>query len=1850
VQTELVRFTDCVDCKFDIIMRTGRALKRTVSLFATLLLAGTPWYPAAAQSYQTSTGSPSFTAPEPVELGFVDASNGNLHLGIPLGAYSQRGTSQPEAITLEYDSSIWVQSVQGGSLQWEPFNGPGYPSFANWYYSTQVSGVNAVSSVAQQCYTDITWTDQNGTAHLFHLNENTDNEAGCPSVADAFASDSSGYHMYVGGTNSGVYAPDGTLVYTGTMTDPQGRPIISKDSNGNYMSLLNSNPETIYDTLNRPIFSGCSVCGDTPTVSTSQGTAQYSLSTATINVKTNFQQSGVVETSTQVTVIRSITLPDTARSTYYFTYDCDSTTGNAACGSPGGQTAYYGELISITLPTGGVVNYTYTTFKDAYGNMSRWVSSRSSFGYWSYTPEVLTTCSPTQVNCHQQTTVATPTGQTIYTFQLNNGAWPITTVQEDLAGNLLSTSTNTWDFSQPCASINCYGNSFVRILSQQTTIPTSGGNLKKQTQYTYDSPQYGNITAAKEWKYIPSGNSFSSVPDRATYTSYLYTGTNNINRPLSVALCSNSGSDSACPGGGSRVSQTLYAYDSYGTNGLTGITGIAQHDDSNFGVAYTTRGNPTSISHWVSGTTYLATTYTYDTTGQVLTQTDPAGNVTTNHYSDNFFTDDGNNTTPVSYTPTQPTNAYLTSVTDSVGTQTTGYYWGNGKAAIATDYNLQSIYSHYQDNLGRQTEEIDPIGWKLGTYSSATQSDIYTAVADTSPSTGCVSCQHTEALLDSWGRTASQIIVNNPIGQVNVDNTYDSAGRVLTQSHPYSGSGDPNHVFETFGYDAIDRTISTAHPDGQTTYSNYGANVVSLGGVTAQNGSAATYGYGYPQIAQDEITKQRQEWIDGFGNIIETDEPSTSTSVAATATVSIAGGSGAEWQTFNPCEPNSSCPQTVPNSGIVSLTIDGYTASANYGQNGPPPSFTSASEIASALAAVFNGDPTSPVTASASSATILLTAKGPGASGDIAFSSSATYDSQSCPPYTSCFSGPAYAVSPSSGTLSGGAGGVGSSPYYTNYTYDVAGHLTQVIQGAQTRTFQYDGLGRKIYEATPEGGTVTYSYNTTGSSLCSGDPSNVCLRTDARGVVSAYTYDHANRLTGVAYTIPTGKNIAPMTSVCTTTPNGTSANVCDYYDQGGASAFAIGRLTELTDATGSESYSHDANGRMTQLSKVIDGQTFNIGYQYLSGGDVKQITYPSGRVVQQAYNNVGQLCEIAPTASGCSDSTYYAGGFSYNAPGNLLGFTYGNGIAAQFTYSPTRTQLTSLSYTKASTTYFSLQYSYQQSSPYSPSCTAGTTADNGAIECITDTEAPGRTSSYNYDPLGRMISEKTAGSSAFPQWGLSQSYDRYGNRLSQTVTAGSGPSTSLSFSTHNQPSGYTYDASGNLTVEPLSPPNDMTYDGENRMTAFSGGGGAASYSYDGNGLRVVKSVTGGTTTVSIYSGSSVIAEYDNGAAPSAPTREYVEGPTGLLALFSGGATTYYQQDHLSVRLTTDVNGNILTQEGHFPFGEQWYESGTANKWFFTSYDRDTESGLDYALARYYDSRTGTFCSADPLAGSPDDPQSWNRYPYGRNDPIDVTDPSGKGWLSYLLTGLGFAAGLFAPEIDAFLGLGDTAGDGVAAAQAQTAADIQSGAAIPSSTPGLFYRGAASAISAGGDAAGVSGGISGLGGAALTAAAAQATDRPKKAKPCPSGPANVSDYIHAHQADADALSKQSGVPADDLLGLSGWESQWGANRFAAQGNNFFSLHGGASAPFANGSMQALRPPFASLSTFPSYIASGQSFLSQYGNALSAATSPKAFAQQLVKNHFNSGNAATGGNSNFVANTVTGIGMVTRRKGC
>ena len=177
-----------------------------------------------------------------------------------------------------------------------------------------------------------------------------------------------------------------------------------------------------------------------------------------------------------------------------------------------------------------------------------------------------------------------------------------------------------------------------------------------------------------------------------------------------------------------------------------------------------------------------------------------------------------------------------------------------------------------------------------------------------------------------------------------------------------------------------------------------------------------------------------------------------------------------------------------------------------------------------------------------------------------------------------------------------------------------------------------------------------------------------------------------------------------------------------------------------------------------------------------------------------------------------------------------------------------------------------------------------------------------------------------------------------------------------------------------------------------------------------NGLRGKQAASGGASTVYIFSGSQVIAGYENahfasrmalrdGAAPSAPTREYISSGSAAIAKIESSSTTYFLRDHPeasgSNRILTDSTGNVVTQSGHYLYGESWQTSGTTStKWLFTTYERDGESGNDYAQARAYINRPGRFNSPDLLGGDPGDPQSLNHYSYVENDPADLLDPSG----------------------------------------------------------------------------------------------------------------------------------------------------------------------------------------------------------------------------------------------------------------
>src|SRR5208283_4486186 len=191
-----------------------------------------------------------------------------------------------------------------------------------------------------------------------------------------------------------------------------------------------------------------------------------------------------------------------------------------------------------------------------------------------------------------------------------------------------------------------------------------------------------------------------------------------------------------------------------------------------------------------------------------------------------------------------------------------------------------------------------------------------------------------------------------------------------TVSHPYQGSS--GKVYESYSYDGLNRTSANTHPDNQYVKALYGAVVTSTGGgVTSQQGSPTTYGYGYPMLTVDEVGKLRQQWTDGFGRVIEVDEPA----LGNTQSIGSAMINGTE-QSTQICTRyvGETCENylTKYDSGTVSITVNGVTEQTTYGSS------STSSSIASSLASSFNSDPNSYVTATVSGTLITLVSKASG--------------------------------------------------------------------------------------------------------------------------------------------------------------------------------------------------------------------------------------------------------------------------------------------------------------------------------------------------------------------------------------------------------------------------------------------------------------------------------------------------------------------------------------------------------------------------------------------------------------------------------------------------------------------------------------------------------------------------------------------------------------------------------------------------------------------------------------------------------------------------------------------------------
>jgi len=548
-----------------------------------------------------------------------------------------------------------------------------------------------------------------------------------------------------------------------------------------------------------------------------------------------------------------------------------------------------------------------------------------------------------------------------------------------------------------------------------------------------------------------------------------------------------------------------------------------------------------------------------------------------------------------------------------------------------------------------------------------------------------------------------------------------------------------------------------------------------------------------------------------------------------------------------------------------------------------------------------------------------------------------------------------------------GLGTVASPNQATSYAYDTLNNLTTVTQGAQTRSFSYNSLSRLLTAANPESGTINYAYDNNG---------NLTGKTDARSIITSYTYDALNRVTQRSYTAHAGYTTPAVTY---TYDNKTNAK---------------GKLTKVSSSVSTTEYTaFDILGRVTSHKQTTDSNDYTTGYTYNLSGALIEQQYPSGRVVKNTLDTDGSLSQVQSKRSG---DTYrnYANGFNYTAAGAVSSMRLGNGLweTTQFNSRLQPTQI-GLGLGSATPNILKLDYSY------------GTTANNGNVQSQTIT-VPGLANpfvqSYTYDELNR-ISTAIETNNSVQTWKQAFTYDRYGNRNFNTSGSNTttlpisfdpdiyNPTISTTNNRFDSGQGYSYDSSGNTTVDAEG--RTFVYDAENKqIEVIESSTTIGQYFYDGDGKRVKKIVpdTGETTVFAYDAFGKQIAEYST-----------------VVQTGSNAEITYTTNDSLgSPRVNTDATGQVISRHDYHPFGEEITRSGYGSDSIrkqFTGYERDDETSLDFAQTRYLSSGFGRFSSPDSFTNNThvSDPQSWNLYSYVQNRPLTFVDPDGrKGTISW----------------------------------------------------------------------------------------------------------------------------------------------------------------------------------------------------------------------------------------------------------
>jgi RHS repeat-associated protein len=219
---------------------------------------------------------------------------------------------------------------------------------------------------------------------------------------------------------------------------------------------------------------------------------------------------------------------------------------------------------------------------------------------------------------------------------------------------------------------------------------------------------------------------------------------------------------------------------------------------------------------------------------------------------------------------------------------------------------------------------------------------------------------------------------------------------------------------------------------------------------------------------------------------------------------------------------------------------------------------------------------------------------------------------------------------------------------------------------------------------------------------------------------------------------------------------------------------------------------------------------------------------------------------------------------------------------------------------------------------------------------------------------------------------------------------------------------YQYDQNGNMTCRVEKGQTfKQSYNSENRISGISRMNGDCSigtiieswlFAYDGDGVRVSTAHFANDVLVSqslYYFGGA----YEVSSGQVSSVRKYYSFAGQTVAMNDGTGLQYFLTDHLgSVVAITDASGTLTSQQRFLPFGQARTDIGAISQTDLgytgqRSLDEGMGGLMDYK-ARFYSPALGRFIQPDMLIPNAENPQAFNRFSYGLNNPVLYDDPTG----------------------------------------------------------------------------------------------------------------------------------------------------------------------------------------------------------------------------------------------------------------